>query len=74
MGMLGQVESAEVQESIARVQLSCSQAGLPAGIFCPDVESARTQIDLGFTLIIIEMDTRFLVDSIRRVIDQIGET
>ncbi|MFC2164876.1 HpcH/HpaI aldolase/citrate lyase family protein [Acidobacteriota bacterium] len=71
MGMLGQVKSTEVQESIARVQRSCSQAGLPAGIFCPDIESARTQIDQGFTLIVLGMDSRFLVDSVRRVIDQL---
>jgi 2-dehydro-3-deoxyglucarate aldolase/4-hydroxy-2-oxoheptanedioate aldolase len=71
MGMLGQVSSAEVQESIARVQLSCSQAGLPTGIFCPDVESARAQMRLGFTLIALGMDSRFLVDSIRRALKKL---
>jgi len=71
MGMLGKVKSPEVQESIAKVRLSCSQANLPAGIFCPDVESAQSHIDQGFTFIALGMDTRFLVDSIRRVIDQL---
>jgi 2-dehydro-3-deoxyglucarate aldolase/4-hydroxy-2-oxoheptanedioate aldolase len=71
MGMLGQVKSAEVQESVSKVQFSCSQAGLPVGIFCPDSESAQTHIDQGFSLIILGMDTRFLIDSVRRVIDQL---
>lgn len=73
MGMLGQVKSAEVQKSIARVQHSCSKAGLPAGIFCPDIESARIQIERGFTLIALGMDSRFLVDSVRRVVDQLSD-
>lgn len=71
MGMLGHVKSAEVQESIARVQLSCSQAGLPTGIFCPDVESARAHVELGFTLIALGMDSRFLIDSIRRAMKEL---
>jgi len=71
MGMLGKVKSPEVQEKIAKVRLSCSQAGLPVGIFCADLESAQSHIDQGFTLIVLGMDTRFLVDSVRRVIDQL---
>jgi len=74
MGMLGQVKSAEVQGRIARVRLACSQAGLPAGIFCPDVESARTHIELGFTFIALAMDSRFLIDSIRGALKELRST
>jgi 2-keto-3-deoxy-L-rhamnonate aldolase RhmA len=74
MSMLGDVNSSQVQQSISKVLDSCSHAGLPAGIFCADVESAPPRIDQGFTLVVIGLDSRFLVDSVRNVIDHLGKT
>jgi len=60
IGMLGRVESPEVQQSINRVGCACYGAGIPAGIFGVDVEAVEPYIEQGFTLIGLGMDTLFL--------------
>jgi len=72
MGMLGEVKSPQVQGNINKVFRSCSKAGIPVGIFCADVGSAFPYVEQGFILIALGLDSRFLIDSVRRVIDQLG--
>ena len=74
MGMLGEVRSPEVQKEITKVRLSCSKAGIPAGIFSADIDSALPHIEQGFILIALGIDTNFLIDSIRRIMDQLRQT
>ncbi|HUU51391.1 MAG TPA: aldolase/citrate lyase family protein [Candidatus Heimdallarchaeota archaeon] len=63
LGKLGEIHDPQVQKSIAKIYDSCTQAGLPVGIFSMDTEVASFYIEHGFTLITVGMDILFIGDS-----------
>ena len=60
MGMPGQLTHPDVAAAVASIAEACNRHGMPWGAFTPDVESARTQIGRGATLIALATDTMFL--------------
>jgi 2-dehydro-3-deoxyglucarate aldolase/4-hydroxy-2-oxoheptanedioate aldolase len=60
---LGEIQDAQVQKSIIRVNEACIQAGFPVGIFCMDAEIASSYIEHGFTLVNVGMDILFIAES-----------
>jgi 2-dehydro-3-deoxyglucarate aldolase/4-hydroxy-2-oxoheptanedioate aldolase len=63
LGVLGQITHPRVQEAIAEIKHHCDEAGVPAGIFSVNAESAKDYIDQGFNLIALSMDSVFLWES-----------
>jgi 2-keto-3-deoxy-L-rhamnonate aldolase RhmA len=60
MGLIGQVEHADVQAAIARVREACLRAGRPLGIYTGSTECARALINEGYQLMAVSMDVLLL--------------
>ena len=60
LGKLGEIKDPQVQKSIANIKNTCTEAGLPVGIFSMDADAASLYIEQGFTLITVGMDILFL--------------
>ena len=71
-GIPGQIESSQVVESIAAVQLICKAAGKPCGIFAATAEKARAYSEVGFELIAVGMDCSVLLDGYKAVREAIA--
>ena len=56
MGKPGRTGDPDVRQAIAAVRLACESRHVPAGIFAPDEEAARSAFGEGFTLVCIGMD------------------
>ncbi len=65
MGLIGQVEHAEVQAAITKVKEACQRRGVPAGIFVGGPERAKAYIQEGFRLVAVGTDTLLLVQAAR---------
>ncbi|MGD2177724.1 MAG: aldolase/citrate lyase family protein [Anaerolineae bacterium] len=63
LGVLGEVDHPRVLEAIETVRRHCQVAGVPLGIFAPDVAMAKEYIGQGFRLIALSMDAFFLWQS-----------
>jgi len=68
MGMMGQVESPEVQSAVKRVRQACLERGMPLGIFTATAARAKEYIQDGYRLIAASGDTLMLVQSAREII------
>ncbi len=71
LGVLGETDHPRVLEAIATVRRHCQAAGMPLGIFAPDVPMARSYIEQGFALIALGMDTFFLWRSAQDALDDL---
>jgi 2-dehydro-3-deoxyglucarate aldolase len=60
MGLVGQVDSTEVQSAIETVRQTCQKHGIPPGIFSTKVERAKTYMNQGYQLIACSGDTLML--------------
>ena len=60
MGLIGQVEHADVQANIAQVQRACQAHSLPIGIYTSNPAAAITYIAQGFSLIAFSADILLL--------------
>lgn len=60
LGVLGETDHPRVLEAIEEVRSACREAGVPPGIFAPDVPTARRYLGQGFSLIALGMDAFFL--------------
>lgn len=69
MGLIGQVEHADVQAAIAQVLQACQAHSLPIGIFTVNPEAARAYISQGFTLIAFSADGLLLDQAGRSVVN-----
>jgi 2-dehydro-3-deoxyglucarate aldolase/4-hydroxy-2-oxoheptanedioate aldolase len=71
LGVLGETGHPQVLEAIERVRLGCQAAGVPLGIFAPDVAMAREYIEKGLSLIALSMDAFFLWQSAQAVLEEV---
>lgn len=71
LGKLGEIEDSDVQKSVIKVKDTCSEAGLPTGIFCMDDKAASAHIEDGFSLITVGMDIQFLGESARATLQKL---
>jgi 2-dehydro-3-deoxyglucarate aldolase/4-hydroxy-2-oxoheptanedioate aldolase len=69
LGVLGETDHPHVLEAIETIRRHCQAAGMPLGIFAPDVPMARRCIEQGFALIALGMDTFFLWRSAQEALD-----
>jgi 2-dehydro-3-deoxyglucarate aldolase/4-hydroxy-2-oxoheptanedioate aldolase len=60
LGVPGEVNHPRVREAIDTVRHHCQLAGVPLGIFAPDVAVAKGYIGQGFRLIALGMDAFYL--------------
>ena len=75
LGVLGEVDHPRVLEAIERVRRACQAAGVPLGIFAPDVAMARDYVEQGFSLIALGMDAFFLWQSAQAALEEVrGES
>lgn len=69
MGLIGQVEHADVQAAIAQVRQACQAHAIPIGIFTASAISAKAYAAQGFSLIAISTDLLLLDQASRPVVD-----
>ena len=63
MGLVGQVDSQEVQSAIEIVRQTCQKHGMPIGIFATRAERAKAYLKQGFHLIACSGDTLMLAQA-----------
>lgn len=61
----GRIESLQVADSVASVQVLCGENGKPCGIFAATVEKARSYAAQGFNLIALGMDCSTLLNGFK---------
>lgn len=71
MGMMGQVDSPEVQAAIARVRQACLARKMPLGIFAVTGSRARDYAAEGFTLLAGSSDTLMLVQAAQQTMREL---
>jgi len=73
LGVLGQITDPQVQDAMEEVRRHCEKAGVPAGIFAVDAESARGFIAEGYNLIALSMDSFYLWQSAKRALNEVRD-
>jgi 2-dehydro-3-deoxyglucarate aldolase len=63
MGLMGQVDSPEVQSAIEIIRQTCQNHGMPHGIFATKVERAKAYMQQGYNLIACSGDTLMLAQA-----------
>ncbi|MGC9334977.1 MAG: aldolase/citrate lyase family protein, partial [Anaerolineae bacterium] len=71
LGVLGELSHPSVLEAIEVVRHHCQAAGLPLGIFAPNVAMARRYIGQGFRLIALGMDVFFLWQAAQAALSEV---
>ena len=71
LGILGQITHPQVQEATAEIKHHCEKAGVPAGIFAVDAESAKGFNKDGFNLIALSMDSIYLWQSAKAALEKV---
>ena len=71
MGLMGQVDSPEVQEAIAQVRRACRARGMPLGIFAVSGRRAHDYAADGFTLLAGSSDTLMLVQAAHNTLNEL---
>lgn len=66
MGMLGQIQSSEVQAAIGRVGEACRAADMPLGLFVVDGASGQAAIARGFRMIALGTDASYVLAAAQR--------
>ena len=68
MGLIGNVEHADVQAAIEKVRQTCAGRQMPLGIFAGTAERAEVYIKAGYSLVAASGDTLMLAQSAREVV------
>jgi 2-keto-3-deoxy-L-rhamnonate aldolase RhmA len=71
LGVMGQLSHPSVQEAINRVQVACKQRGIPTGFYARDVNSVKTAISSGVTMIAFGTDTGYLRNGVIQALESI---
>jgi 2-dehydro-3-deoxyglucarate aldolase/4-hydroxy-2-oxoheptanedioate aldolase len=71
LGVPGELSHPSVLGAIGVIRRHCKAAGLPVGIFAPDVAMARDYISQGFRLIALSMDAFFLWQSAQAALSEV---
>jgi 2-dehydro-3-deoxyglucarate aldolase/4-hydroxy-2-oxoheptanedioate aldolase len=69
MGKVGKLTDPDVLEAIAKVENAASQAGIPLGIFGSTPESITPNIQNGYTLIAIGIDTMLAFSAAKHIVN-----
>jgi 2-keto-3-deoxy-L-rhamnonate aldolase RhmA len=66
LGLTGEVDHPRVIEAVLRVHKLATASGVATGAFAPTPEAARGWLDRGLQLIALSVDTRLVLDGMRR--------
>ncbi len=67
MGKPGRTGDVDVREAIGIVRKACAARGIPAGIFAPDEEAARTALGEGFSFVCVGTDVTLYARAAARI-------
>ena len=67
MGMPGEFDRPEFQETLRHIQAVCRAAGKPSMIFAGSVEAARVDFAMGYDSVAYSMDASLLIEACRGV-------
>lgn len=74
MHMLGQVDSAPVQEQIAKIKQTCSIANIPVGIFTMQAKAVQQEIADGCSFVAVGLDSALLSARAKQILQTIAES
>jgi 2-keto-3-deoxy-L-rhamnonate aldolase RhmA len=69
MGLVGQVNHADVRAAIDRVRAACARTKSAMGIFCATAEQAHREIKAGIRLVAIGADISLMTDSAKSLLE-----
>lgn len=67
MGKTGQIQDENVQRAISRVKHCADRAGVPSGIFGASATAVQPNIQNGYTLIAVGIDTLLIGESAKKI-------
>jgi len=70
-GKLGDLQNAQVQEAIQKVQKACEQHNVPIGIFALQAEQGKTYLSRGFQLLALGVDMFYLWNGAKKDLESI---
>ena len=73
MGLLGQVGHVDVGTAVDVVRSACTKARVPFGIYCANIEQAKSEIQSGARLLAIGTDILHMANSARSVLEAIRQ-
>jgi 2-keto-3-deoxy-L-rhamnonate aldolase RhmA len=69
MGLVGQVNHADVAAAIDKVRAACARTNCPMGIYCSSADQARKEIEAGVRLIAVGTDIMHMASSARSILE-----
>jgi 2-keto-3-deoxy-L-rhamnonate aldolase RhmA len=71
LGKMGEIDHPEVVAAIGRVMDACNAAGMPLGYFGVTAAAVRPYIARGYTLIVAGVDTLFLANGAKTLLEEL---
>ena len=71
LGKMGRIDDPAVTEAIDHVTRTCQAAGVPLGYFGVSAQAIRPYMERGYTLMAAGVDTLFLADAARRLLEEL---
>jgi 2-keto-3-deoxy-L-rhamnonate aldolase RhmA len=73
LGKMGQVDDPQVVEAIGRVTEACRAVGMPLGFFGVTAAAVQPYVARGYTLIVAGVDTLYLANGARALLEELRE-
>jgi 2-dehydro-3-deoxyglucarate aldolase len=73
LGKMGQVDDSQVVEAIDRVTEACRAVGMPLGYFGVTAAAVQPYLARGYTLIVAGVDTLYLANGARALLEELRE-
>ncbi len=73
LGKMGQVDDPQVVDAIARVTEACRAVAMPLGFFGVTAAAVRPYMTRGYTLIVAGVDTLYLANGARALLEELRE-
>ncbi len=73
LGKMGQIDDPQVVEAIGRVTEACRAVAMPLGYFGVTAAAVRPFVARGYTLIVAGVDTLYLANGARALLDELRE-
>ena len=71
MGLVGQVNHADVAAAIDKVRAACARTNSPMGIYCSNADQARNEIRAGVRMVAVGTDIMHMANSARSALEAI---
>ncbi len=67
MDRLGYIQEPRVTQAVDFVRQRCGEAGMPVGIFAPEIKSARAELEKGTSFVAVGSDLGYLASSAKAI-------